>query len=133
MKKVFCSIMVIMVLIACSKDKDVSSPDLINAWLLIENYNDPGDGSGGFNPVQNGRTIEFLADGTVTTTVSFCDQSQTTYGMTAVYDTTNKQIIVNDCNEIEYTIEYTIEGQNLLLAFQCIEGCWEKYRLTTIF
>lgn len=45
----------------------------LGSWELIEVLADPGDGSGTIEPVESNKTMDFSANGIVTTNSSLCD------------------------------------------------------------
>ena len=119
--------MLVMIIISCSKDKNSSSPEIINSWLLTERLADPGDGSGQYIPVENGNILVFYNDGTVTTEESFCGDSQSMMGMSGIYDEVEMKITPIDCNWQDLYISYHFEEDNLILSYPCIEPCFAKY------
>jgi len=108
---------------SCKKDENTT---VISKWKLIEQYSDPGDGSGDFNPVESNKTIEFLCGGTVVSNGSLCNMSYDVDGQsTAAYN--DSTIIPVNCDFEEFRITYEIQDNNLILYFPCIEGCAQKY------
>lgn len=109
---------------SCKKNETTT---VVNKWKLIEQYSDPGDGSGDFNPVESNKTIEFLDNATVVSNGSLCYMSYETDGQsTATYN--DSTIIPKNCDFEEFSIAYEIQGNNLILYFLCIEGCAQKYQ-----
>ena len=66
--------LVVLLAVSCNSE-DV---ELVNKWQLIEMLADPGDGSGGFEPVTSNKVIEFWDDGTITSNGSICTMSSST-------------------------------------------------------
>lgn len=117
------SILLVSNFSSCKKDKNTT---IVNKWKLIEQYSDPGDGSGDFNPVESNKTIEFLDNGTVVSNGSLCNMNYDTDGQsTASY--TDSTLITHDCELDNFAIYYEIMNDNLFLWYPCIEGCAQKY------
>jgi len=109
---------------SCKKDENTT---VVNKWKLIEQYSDPGDGSGDFNPVVSNKTIEFLDNATVVSNGSLCNMSYEADGQsTATYN--DSTIIPKSCDFEGFSIAYEIQDNNLILYFPCIEGCAQKYQ-----
>lgn len=112
-------------LLSC-KD-DTVAPDLLGTWQLSAVLADPGDGSGTFNPVDSDKTITFLSSGMVEANESLCtpQTSSAGQGKYSLQDST----IIPSCpdQEFESKIWFRVEGSNLILTYQCIEACAEKY------
>ena len=124
MRKLFLLLTLSLSIISCNNDDD-SPVTLIGAWNLVEVYNDPGDGSGGYVPASENKTLQFFDNGTVTTSGIFCNTAQAGSVSTGTYDKSNGTISPNndDCLEIGYTLT----ENSLVLAYPCIEACLEKY------
>lgn len=117
-------ILIVTYFSSCKKDENTT---VVNKWKLIEQYSDPGDGSGDFNPVESNKTIEFFDNGTVVSNGSLCNMSYDADGQsTATYN--DSTIIPQNCDFEDYSIAYEIQGNNLILYFLCIEGCAQKYQ-----
>lgn len=140
MKKVV--LLGLMVLgLACDDDNTVfeSDTDLIGTWLLIEQYSDPGDGSGDFTSVDSDKTIVFSSNGSYNASGSMCflDTSSDTdvtgsYEINAAEELTmysaDNFLTPEDCGFENLKVFIHFEGDNLILSFICIEGCAQKYR-----
>ncbi|XCF07480.1 hypothetical protein ABI125_06380 [Tamlana crocina] len=103
-------------------------------WKLIEQLMDPGDGSGTFQPVTSNRVFEFFSDGSVTVNGDMCyitteigDKTTGSYVETSESDWNDGEISPPDCSFEDTKIYYQIEGENLILWYQCIEGCGQKF------
>lgn len=98
---------------------------------MSEVLNDPGDGSGTFQPADSDQSIEFFADGTFKSPGTFCT---TTLALltesTGTYDKARSVLIVDDCflNEVQIEYPYKMEDGNLIIEFMCIERCAKKYQ-----
>lgn len=121
-----------LLVLSCKNDDDsnnnVNEPTLIGTWQLIEIYGDPGDGSGGFEPVDSDKSISFFENGTLTSNGSLCNMSNQAGDSTnGTYNTEESVILPSDCSFENYQIFFEIENSNLILSYPCIEACNEKY------
>ncbi|PLX02269.1 MAG: hypothetical protein C0595_11455 [Marinilabiliales bacterium] len=120
-------ILAILLVSNFSSCKKAENTTVVNKWKLIEQYSDPGDGSGDFNPVESSKTIEFLDNGTIVSNGSLCSMSYDVDGhSTATYN--DSTIITNNCDYENFTIYYQLKDNNLILWYPCIEGCAQKYQ-----
>ena len=118
------SILLVSYFSSCKKDDGSIS---LNKWKLIEQYSDPGDGSGEFNPVESNKTLEFFSNGTVVSNGSLCNMSIETDGQsTATF--TDSTLITQDCELDNFAVYYQILDDNMILWYPCIEGCAQKYQ-----
>ena len=126
-----------LIFINCASDdtkpKDADEP-LLGKWKIIERLVDPGDGSGTFQSIDSERTIEFFNNATVTVNGVMCYMatevsSHTTGTYVSIFgsDFNDGEITPPDCNYDGAKVWYKISGANLILWYQCIEGCGEKY------
>jgi hypothetical protein len=125
--------------LSCSdKDEIVFSQasDLQGVWLLVEQYADPGDGSGDFKKVNSSKTIQFFADGTFSSNSSLCNMNiesdSESNGNYFVRDELNKYSSENyltseNCDVEGYKVMLQFDSSNLLLYYQCFEGCVQKF------
>ncbi|VAV83948.1 hypothetical protein MNBD_BACTEROID02-1393, partial [hydrothermal vent metagenome] len=78
MKKNILLILIIF-LISCSNNErlklDTEEVNILGRWKLIEELNDPGDGSGVFVSVNSEMVVEFLEKGILSSNVNFCESS----------------------------------------------------------
>ncbi|WP_394970666.1 lipocalin family protein [uncultured Croceitalea sp.] len=139
MKKAFLASILIL-LFSCSDDNQVfeSTEQLVGTWLLIEQYADPGDGSGEYKPVNSDRIVTFNANGTYSSNGSFCnlfiDSNEDVSGNYEInlndlskYSSENF-LIPEGCSFEDGRVFIHFEGNNLILSYLCIEGCGQKYR-----
>lgn len=118
------SILLVSYFSSCKKDENSIS---LNKWKLIEQYSDPGDGSGEFNPVESNKTLEFFSNGTVVSNGSLCNMTYETDGQsTATFN--DSTLITHDCELENFAIYYQILDGNMILWYPCIEGCGQKYQ-----
>lgn len=123
---------------SCSSDdsKPTDEIELIGKWKLIEQYSDPGDGSGDFQSIESNRVIEFLKDGTVEINGQLCfmasevgDIETGDYLLITDSDTQyDGEIIPNICSSRSAKVYFDLPvSGNLILWYQCIEGCAQKF------
>ena len=125
MKKIILFALAIGVLVACSKEEAEST----DKWQLIEQLNDPGDGSGVFMPVVSDRTIEFFDNGTIVSNGDLCSMNATANQETnGTYSETDGYIYPDGCFSSEFKILYEVTGDELVLSYPCIEPCQQKYK-----
>ena len=124
MKKLLLLILPVLLLLACSDDDDGRTPvepiSIVGTWQLTSQYNDPGDGSGSFQPVTNGKTITVNEDGTYNCNVSICFNSLTAAAISGTY--TADQFTSPDC-----TVNYTFINDVIEFQHPCIEPCLERF------
>ncbi len=127
MKKYILVLAIIRVLLSCSNDEQNNSEvQLLGNWTLIEVLADPGDGSGTFEPIQSNKTIEFRADGIVTTNSSLCDPYSDEVISSGSY---SENTITTNCqNPNIATIDFKLEDQHLILNFISNEGYSQKFQ-----
>ncbi|CAM4149287.1 hypothetical protein [Gillisia hiemivivida] len=109
---------------SCSKE-DLNERDLVNKWHLIEALADPGDGRGVFQKVESDAIIEFFDGNTVRYSNSFCAEGNSVN--TGIYSSIENKIYP-DCNQ-DLPLSYKIESNRLIIYYNCIEGCAEKFEL----
>lgn len=126
--------------LSCSNSDDVSfseEADLQGSWLLMEQYSDPGDGSGDFRKVKSDKTIKFDGNGTFTVNGTLCNmttdsgpESNGTYTVAeelTAYSVEN-HMSIEDCEFGDTRVAIQFDGGRLVLSYQCFEGCAQKYR-----
>ena len=105
---------------------DLDTKEITGKWQLTESLADPGDGSGTWQTVENGRTLEFDEDGMVYSSTSFC------YGEEiheATYDASEKMISSN-CADRNVELSYELKEGKLFVTPhnpRCAEACGTKY------
>ncbi len=125
MKSLFYLILPLILLLSCSGDDNnnqltpVEPVSLIGTWQVTSTYNDPGDGSGDFEPVMNGKTVVFNENGTWFCNVSICYGSLTQATTSGIY--TETELINRDC-----TVSYTYINGVLEFQHPCFEACLER-------
>jgi hypothetical protein len=126
--KKFSFLFLLPIFFACSDDDVVLDPDLIGTWNLIEQYADPGDGSGDYEPIESDRTITFNEDGTFSSNGNMCGMSgDTTESASGSFSEENGTIDVDDCAFTGFGITYEIKDGYLFIYYPCFEGCGQKY------
>ena len=126
-------------MLSCSNKVEIvfsEESDLRGTWLLIEQYADPGDGSGDFRKVNSAKTIQIFANGTFTSNGSFCDMNiesdSESRGIYIVADEltqfSSENYLVSETFDFEATpIFIRFLEDKLVLSYLCIEGCEQKY------
>ncbi|AYN68746.1 hypothetical protein D1013_15845 [Euzebyella marina] len=140
MKRLSFFILMALLTVSCSDSDDEidpENPDLVGTWLLIEQYSDPGDGSGEYREVDSEKSIEFLEDGIFKSNGELCDLTietgTNTSGTYVMNDTIVTQfseenyLMPEECDIEDFKVYYHIEEGSLILSFPCIEGCGQKY------
>lgn len=127
-------------LLACITNDDTSmgvADDLLGTWLLVEQYGDPGDGSGGFEKVKSGKTIQFMRNGTFNVKGSLCTMDSEDGPKSTGTFTINEELTEfsfknylepDNCDREDYLIFVELDKGSLLLYYQCIEACEQKYK-----
>lgn len=128
----------VILMSSCSSDdsKPLDENGIIGKWTLIEQLTDPGDGSGEFAPTNSNRTIQFFSNGTVSINGILCYMSSEVgegntgffYESTEDNDFFDCEILPNNCEYRETKVYYNLEDNNLILWYQCIEGCGQKFK-----
>ena len=119
----------------CDDEIGVCLPETESTWQLVEVLADPGNGSGTFNPVNSNRTITFFQDGTFSSEGSLCLFEVNNDGTTSgLINTTDSRLEFSGCNENDLneqsTLDYELNGDELIIRFLCIEPCAWKFRRT---
>lgn len=140
MKKVALILITLFFINCTSNDsKPSSETELLGKWKLIEQYADPGDGSGDFRPIESDRVVQFFSNGTVSINGELCfmssnvgDTETGTFIITSSdeADTTyDGEIIPNTCNSRSAKVYFDLNfNGNLVLWYPCIEGCGQKFK-----
>jgi hypothetical protein len=126
----------ILVLSSCSKQEDIYiNSEVLGKWKLIEINDDPGDGSGTFEPVDSDRIIEFLKNSTYITNGSSCWLSTVTgENSTGKFNSTlsildpDENCAFEDFAEIYFEIK---DSFLILSGFGCLEGGYRKFERVT--
>lgn len=111
---------------SCSLNKNTS---LIGKWKLTEELIDIGDGKGEFKEVNTQQFIEFMQDGTFSSTVNLCQMpANKDEKGTGTYSVDENKIIPGNCaDDDDSSITFETSGKELILSFFCIEPCKQKY------
>lgn len=139
--KSYVIILSILLMFGCSSDdsKPTTNTSLIGKWKLIEQYFDPGDGSGDFQTVESQRIIEFFNDETVKINGDFCFMSSEIGDVeTGVFTVTSDEasdttfdgeITPDTCGSGNVKVFFNLQANgSLVLWFSCIEGCAQKFK-----
>lgn len=121
-----------LLLFSCKKDseKTYNEPSNTQSWVLVEEYFDPGDGSGDFVATENGFTIQWYDNNEFSATGNLCSLwSEEGESSSGTFDIDEQEIIVSNCvdgNPIQLRYELTDDGE-LLVYYSCIEPCILKF------
>jgi len=105
---------------------DLDNKEITGKWQLTESLADPGDGSGTWQTVENGRTLEFDENGMVYSSTSFCYGEQINE---ATFDASEKMISSN-CADRNVELSYELKEGKLFITPhnpRCAEACGTKY------
>ena len=123
MKKTLIGLLALTLLLSCSKESKTDSSSILGEWTLTEMLMDPGDGSGVFNPVSNGKNLRFFANGFVSSNGDICSLSADADGSTSAQYSMSDSTINASC----FDLNFDLNGDELILHFPCIEPCSAKY------
>ncbi len=118
------------IFISCSNDvaRKSETSEFLGKWSLSEVLIDPGDGSGTYQPVDSFASLEFLPNGTIASNYSLCQSyTGTATNFSTPYNADGNSILIRNCFPENYTINYAISGENLILYYPCIEACSYKF------
>ena len=111
--------------------QNTGQQELLGKWQLTATLIDIGDGQGTYAESNSGKTIEFLADGSVVCNGTLCgiggEIGQESKG---VYTLEDGKIVPEGCDPAALPIQFQLTGDELILNYSCIEACGEKYRKT---
>ncbi len=129
LKTLFIASGLLLLVSSCKKETSTSSNGIVGEWELIEELIDPGDGSGTFQPVSSNKEIKFYGDGTFEANGEMCtmaDQASSQHQGT--YDASINTFSPSGCITVmPLSYSYSVNGNTLILSYQCIEGCQQKY------
>lgn len=130
MKRLFIIILVFVVITSCKKTDENKNTDLIGKWKMTEVLMDPGDGSGTFHSVGSNKTLEFFADGTITSNGSLCTNSiETNFPDTGTFSLSDSTITSTQCyDDLPLKIRFLHKGEVLTIWYPCIEPCGARFR-----
>ncbi|MDT0557276.1 hypothetical protein RM697_01370 [Ichthyenterobacterium sp. W332] len=130
MKNVVILCMLCVFFIACNNDDTNNSQvtDIVGTWKLIEYYADPGNGVVNFIPIVSDKTIEFNADGSLSSNADLCQLfSETGDASNGTYSELDSTYTISGCQIQPFTGSYEIINSELFFSYICIEPCVEKY------
>lgn len=119
---IFLVLTVAMLTSNCESD----TPGLVNKWKLVASLYDPGDGSGKFQPVDSGETIEFYEDETFETNAYGCLLAADGRAFSGSYSIEEGTLMLDDC---ESTETFELSEESLIVSLQCFEPCRLKFKL----
>ena len=108
---------------SCSKE-DSKEKELVNKWHLIESLSDPGDGSGVFVKIESDAIMEFYDNNSLVFTENLCINGTSYTGTYSLL----KNKIYPECAQ-EAALNFRIENNHLIINYNCIEACAEKFEL----
>ncbi len=112
---------------SCSDNNE--DHESVGKWKLIEQYMDPGDGSGDYVAVDSEKTLEFFSNGWINTKGTLCNISiDVDEDGNATYSAQDQIIYPKGCSSSDMRITYEIKDNYLYLYYPCIEGCGQKYK-----
>ena len=131
------SILLALFIMGCtSSNMNVDgNTELLGKWKLMEQLSDPGDGSGVYVPITSNRVVQFFSNGTVSMNGILCYMSSevgdTNTGIYSELTEDNTffdgEILPDNCEYSEAKVCYSIKEGKLILYYQCIEGCAQKF------
>jgi hypothetical protein len=93
---------------------------LIGTWTIKETLSDPGDGSGKWEPVSTGETLNFKSDGTISGTALGNIKSY------KIIDSIRIQFI--EANDNTYICRFLINDEYLEINPPCRERCGSRFK-----
>lgn len=118
----------VFLFLSCSKNENSkSSSSQSTSWRLVEQYMDPGDGSGDFESIESDKVIVISDDNTWLSNSSFCGMNATNSEQSSGIINSEFKIISNDCTDFDYPPSVAYENGYLMVYYQCIEACVQKY------
>ena len=118
-------LVVTIVIFSCSEKKENS---LIGKWKLTEQMIGIGNGNATFQKVNSEKTIEFLKNGTLVSNGSLCTLSKRSdEADEAIYSEIKNAVILKNCEANNRDILMEMKGVELILSYQCLEVCQQKY------
>lgn len=135
MKKLVLILCVSFLAMSCSSDDTTQEENttLVGTWQLVEIYLSDGEGSGGWNSIDDGYTYTFKSDSTFTSN-RFSECTTGKYSVSAT-----QLVLEYDCEDFTTEIEspegtfienFKMEDRFIFLTpayLQCIEGCSYKF------
>ncbi len=127
-KRYFLFLLLLTSSFACSDDEFVDNTSLIGTWELIEQYADPGDGSGDYEPIESDRTITFNEDSTFDSNGTMCSMTgETTASASGDFSEADGTLSPQGCSFSGFGITFELLDGYLYLYYPCIEGCGQKF------
>jgi len=125
MKKLTFILLISAYLLSCSSTKNTT---ILGTWKLTEQRLDIGDGNSTFTKIESGKTMTFLADGTITSNGAICFMTQMPeVQTTGTYDTLTKTLTSKDCPKTALKISYEVNNGVLVINYPCMEPCQQKF------
>lgn len=130
MKTLITSLLICVLFISCSDDDDTRTVDVLSVWKLTATLQDPGDGSGVFQPTTIDKSVTFYSNFTVSSNGNLCGMSENIGNPTnGTFSSGNGIISPINCTASSQgnDIQYVVTGTEMILTYVCIEPCREKY------
>ena len=129
MKNTILLLMAGLALISCKQEEKVTTPPpnngIFGRYELVEMLQDPGDGSGTFQPVTSNKTLELFTNGTITSNGNLCSMDPGTANPSSgVFSLADSSIVVAGCD----TLNFDLDSSTLIINYPCIEPCRAKYQ-----
>lgn len=130
MKNLITIFAIVTLLFSCSNEDSFNNTSgIYGKWKLVANHVDIGGGDTTFKNVHSNKTITFLKNNTFTSSDDICN-----LGYFTIDDNIGFQdrglIIPENCpymNPIKVEYDYEVNGNELIINYQCIEVCRSKY------
>jgi hypothetical protein len=111
------AIICIVLLQSCKKGGE-GTGEIFGKWLLVEEYNDPGDGTGKYQKVKEHKTLTFSTTGEITGEV-FTQPTKFKILDSVRMEITSKSMTL--------VYSYKVTTNYLQLNPPCIEGCGLRF------
>lgn len=116
----FMFIAISALLLSCEKQND-GPGEIYGTWKLTEQLSDPGDGSGKYRKVKNGKEVTFKSDGKVE------GDALGDFVSFKLLDGNKIELTRSSPNE-KLTYLYAVDGKTLTLNPPCIEACGMRFK-----
>jgi len=122
------NLLIIMIFLTFSCNREYSGEDLKGKWRLIESYYHTG-GSAQYEIEKDEKIIEFIEGGTVIFYDSYsCDDRTKVINEKGIYSTNGMFIEIESCIGKMSKIYLEFEDSYLKLKPMCVEPCFSKYK-----
>jgi hypothetical protein len=115
---------VLFIVLSSSCKEGMENNPAFGAWKHVESKSDMGDGKATFHRVDSDKTLLFTAYGTVISNQNVCIGNNFKEGTVATWNPEEKSFNLDECAA---TYELELDGDQLIVNYQCMEACAEKY------